>query len=533
MADLRAVNAQLREVIARQEMVLASQDRRLALQEEKIAVQAKLIHGQAELIEGQAKQLDGQAELIEGQAKQLGTQARLIEVLQAQVEELERRLGMDSSNSSSPPSRDGPAAKAEQQQRRRDQRGVAGREQGGQPGHPGHRLERVAVPDRVEPVEPLVCRGCGGGLAAAAGEVASSAQVVDIPPVVPTVTEYQMMRRVCPGCGTATTAAVPPGVSGPVCYGPNVRHAATLVAAEGHTSRERAAAMMAALLGTPVSTGFVSRCLARLGATLEQFEAVLVERLRAAEVLGTDETPVVVRGEGNHHIFTVRTDTLVWYGAADNRGHAALDGFGILPGYRGVLVRDDYSGYHKYDKDLAGVQLCCAHLLRDLQSVYDIDPAGQQWAEQVKQALQDAASHIAHAATTGADVDVDDSVIAKLRYRYDQGVLVGISTNLSRRWHKGNHPGLVLARRLRKKADQVWLFTRDLRVPWTNNASEQSLRMVKLQQKISNCWRSLTTAKTFCRIRSYLTTARNHGIRPLDAIRDALTGTPWMPPLIA
>jgi len=303
---------------------------------------------------------------------------------------------------------------------------------------------------------------------------------------------------------------------------------ATLLAAEGHTSVSRAAAMMAALLGAPVSTGFVSRCLARLGQSLHEFEAALVDRLRTADVLGTDETPVNVAEPGNHHIFTVRTDALVWYGAADNRGHAALDMFAILPGYRGILVRDDYGGYHKYDAALAGVQLCCAHLLRDLQGVIDIDPVTQAWAGQVQQALRDAATLVEAATQTGTPVDT--AKLAELRWRYDQGVLVGISVNLSRRWHNGkNHPGLVLARRLQKKAAQVWLFTTDPRVPWTNNTSEQALRMVKLQQKISGCWRSLHTTQTFCRIRSYLTTARNHAVRPLDAIRAALDGAPWMP----
>ncbi len=508
MADLRAVNAGLREVIARQETVIAAQEARLAMQAEQLVTQAQL--------------LDGQVQLIDGQAAQLNTQAQLIDVLQAQVAELQRRLGMDSSNSSTPPSKDGPGGQ------KRQRRGASGRAPGGQKGHPGSGLQRVATADRVEVVEPGGCCGCGGDLAGAAGEVAATAQMFDIPPVELVVTEYRMMRRACAGCGASTTAPAPAGVFGPACYGPNVTAAATLLAAEGHTSVSRAAAMMAALLGAPVSTGFVSRCLARLGQSLHEFEAALVDRLRTADVLGTDETPVNVAEPGNHHIFTVRTDALVWYGAADNRGHAALDMFAILPGYRGILVRDDYGGYHKYDAALAGVQLCCAHLLRDLQGVIDIDPVTQAWAGQVQQALRDAATLVEAATQTGTPVDT--AKLAELRWRYDQGVLVGISVNLSRRWHNGkNHPGLVLARRLQKKAAQVWLFTTDPRVPWTNNTSEQALRMVKLQQKISGCWRSLHTTQTFCRIRSYLTTARNHAVRPLDAIRAALDGAPWMP----
>jgi transposase len=102
--------------------------------------------------------------------------------------------------------------------------------------------------------------------------------------------------------------------------------------------------------------------------------------------------------------------------------------------------------------------------------------------------------------------------------------------NLSRPWHKGNHPGLILARRLKRKAAQVWLFATRFDVPATNNGSENAVRGYKLAAKISGCWRTLSTLQSHCRIRSYLTTARSHGRHPLAAIRDALTGNPWMPP---
>ena len=128
---------------------------------------------------------------------------------------------------------------------------------------------------------------------------------------------------------------------------------------------------------------------------------------------------------------------------------------------------------------------------------------------------------------------LDPKFLTDLRRRYDQAVAVGISTNLSRSWHKGNHPGLVLARRLKRKTEQVWLFTGRFDVPPTNNGSENAIRGYKIAVKVSGCWRTLATLQRHCRIRSYLTTARNHARQPLDAIRDALTGHPWMPPVPA
>ena len=471
----------------------------------------------------------------------LAEQAALIEALRAEVAALRRQAGRDSSNSSRPPSRDSPAAGAKKKAGQR-----RARPQGGQKGHPGAGLAWAARPDETLVIEPGTCGGCGAGLAGAAGRVACAVQVADIPPAALTVTEYRMMSRTC-GCGQVTTAPAPAGVTGgPVCYGPNVTGAATLLASTDVIGIERAADLMGALLKAPVSTGFVSRCLARLDAALVTagFEDALKGALVSAEVLGTDETPAPLTAAaasaedcGNPHVYTVRTmrawtgggPDLVWYGAAGNRTKAAITGFGILDGFAGVLVRDDYGGYLSYDAGLAGVQQCVAHLYRYLDDAYAIDPESQVWTRQAGDALR-AASAAVKAARDAGQAELDPVLLDGLRHDYDQAVAFGISVNLSRPWHKGNHPGLILARRLKRKAAQVWLFAARFDVPATNNGSENAIRGYKLAAKISGCWRTLSTLQRHCRIRSYLTTARSHGRLPLAAIRDALTGNTWMPP---
>jgi len=473
-------------------------------------------------------------------------QAALIESLRAEVAALRRQAGRDSSNSSQPPSQDGPAAEAKAKARAGSRRARPGRSQGGQKGHPGAGLARVAQPDETLVIEPLACGGCAAGLAGAPGRVAFSVQVFDIPPAALAVTEYQMMRRTC-GCGHVTTAPPPPGVTGgPACYGPGVTDAATLLASTDVIGIERAADLMGALLKAPVSTGFVSRCLVRPGAALTaaRFEDALKDALRAADVLGTDETPAPLTtaatsadGCGNPHVYTVRTmrayagggPDLIWYGAAGNRTKAAITGFGILDGYRGVLVRDDYGGYLSYDAGLTGVQQCLAHLHRYLDDAYATGPESQAWTRQAGDALR-AASAAVRAARDASQASPGPGLLAGLRHSYDQAVAAGISVNLSRPWHKGKHPGLILARRLKRKAAQVWLFTTRFDVPATNNGSENAIRGYKLAAKISGCWRTLATLQRHCRIRSYLTTARSHGRHPLAAIRDALNGNAWMPP---
>jgi len=313
--------------------------------------------------------------------------------------------------------------------------------------------------------------------------------------------------------------------------------AATLLASTDVIGIERAADLMGALLKAPVSTGFVSRCLARLDAavTAAGFEDALKDALRAADVLGTDETPAPLMGTRTCN--TVRTmrgctgggPDLIWYGAAGNRTKAAITGFGILDGYRGVLVRDDYGGYLSYDAGLAGVQQCLAHLYRYLDDAYATGPESQAWTRQAGDALR-AASAAVRAARGACQASLDPTLLAGLRHSYDQAVAFGISVNLSRPWHKGNHPGLILARRLKRKAAQVWLFATRFDVPATNNGSENAIRGYKLAAKISGCWRTLATLQRHCRTRSYLTTARSHGRHPLAVIRDALNGNPWMPP---
>src|SRR5260370_19821000 len=221
-------------------------------------------------------------------------QAALIGALRAEVAALRRQAGRDSSNSSQRPSQDSPAAKAGKKGgQRAARRARPGRPQGGQKGHPGASLAWTARPDETRVVEPGACGGCGAGLAGADGRVASAVQVFGIPPAALTVTEYQMMCRTC-GCGQVTTAPPPPGVTGgPVCYGPNVVAAATLLASTDVIGVERAADLMAALLKAPVATGFVSPCLVRLDAALTAagFEDALKDALRASGVPGTDETP--------------------------------------------------------------------------------------------------------------------------------------------------------------------------------------------------------------------------------------------------
>ena len=496
-------------------------------------------------------------------------QAVLIDALRVELEALRRQVGRDSSNSSQPPSTDGPGAKtkakagrraagqeAEQSPGRQPSTGAdraagrAARKQGGQPGHRGSGLAPVTTPDHREPVEPSGCAGCGGDLADAPGTVASRIQVFDLPAFSLAVTEYLLMRRRC-GCGHATTAGPPTGVrGGPTCYGPTVTAAATLLASQDVLGIERTADLMSTLLGVPVSTGFISCCLTRLddALTTAGFEQALKAALLTQDVLGTDETPAPLTAAAgnepdchNPHVYTVRTmrrlHRLVgrtWSGTARpvtaRRSRSARSGSSTTS--VGCWSATTSAATSATTTTWPASSNACAHVIRYLDDAHAIDTDAQAWARQVADALRGAIHEVN--TTRAADRAVPDAeLITRLRRRYDHGVAVGISTNLSRPWHKGNHPGLQLARRLKRKAHQVWLFTTRLDVPATNNGSETAIRGFKLAAKVQGCWRTLATLQRHCRIRTYLVSARNHGRRPIDAIRDALTANPWMPPQTA
>jgi hypothetical protein len=476
---------------------------------------------------------------------------RKVAELELEVAELRRRVGMDSTNSSTPPSKEPVGAREKRKAERREASERARsteRKPGGQPGHRGSGLVREEEPDQsLCAPAPSACSSCQAGLAGTAVLPDSWAQVWDLLDPVLEKVEWALPRRRCACCGKVTTAPVP-GVrhaaAGTVSYGPRLHAAAVLLASEANVPVERAAVVIDALLGVPVSSGFVARANERLAQDLEAagFDGAMTAALRAEPVLCADESPVnVLRKEldevtgtvlsGTPHLLVIRTPTpgLVWYAAIPSRSSEAIGATGVLDGWAGYLTRDDYAGWHQYDPTLAGVQLCCAHLIRALRAVLMLTPGAQKWAGRLIDLLREANSLVVAARAAGK-TRLDQATIDRLRARYNADVRIGELANMSRAWiDDKNHPGLVLARRLAAKADQVWLFCTDFRIPWVNNPAEQAIRLPKRHQAVSGYWHTPSTLAAYLRVRSYLVSARDHGLTAIDAIRRALAGKPWIP----
>ena len=431
--------------------------------------------------------------------------------LRTEIAELRRRLDADSSNSSIPPSTEGLRKKPATGRRR-------GGRKGKQPGEAGRHLAQTAEPDEIVCHIPDRCDGCGDALADADVVGVARRQVFDIPPIRLSVTEHRAQRRRC-ACGHTTAAAFPPEARAPACYGPGVRAVIAYLAVYQHLPVDRTARLLADLLDAPVSTGTVAAVAAHAGEAVAPSVDMIRRHLIAAGVVHVDETGARVAGR-LHWVHVAATALHTLLTVHPRRGKAATDAAGVLPAFAGVAVHDGWTPYRRYRDVTHG--LCNAHHLRELAAAAD---AGHEWAEHLAEVLRYAHRQVTAAQARG-DTSLPDAVAASIAARYDGHLAQAADATAG----LTNNKAAALARRLARHRDDVLRFTVDFKVPFDNNQAERDLRMVKLQQKISGCWRTLPGAEAFCAVRSYIATARKHDIAILDALRDAFTGSPWLPP---
>ena len=481
--------------------------------------------------------------------------------LELRVAELERRLSMDSTDSGTPSSKERIGAKEARKARQQSERERSkDRRRGGQPGHQGKGPERDPDPDKTESAgPPAECRSCHMSLDGAGAVEPRWAQVIDVE-ILRKVTEFTLPGLLCGRCETVTFAAPPPGLhAGSVSYGPVLNAAAALLSCYGNVPAERSAQLIGMLLGTEVSAGWVDKASARVNARLKAagFDEAMIAALAAEDVLAADETPVNVLdktpvpvpepdGEtdpeekdgktaaGAPHVLIVKTPDgrLTWLQAIGSRRKDSVGG-GIPAAFTGPLMTDGYTGYQPLQSRIAGIQQCCQHVIRRCRSVQKLGPGGaQNWAGDIIAVLGQAHRAVEDARARG-DTALDHQVLYDLRQRYDAAVRSGIIHNRLRDWDTGNHPGYALGCWLRDYKEQVFLFTRDFAVDWTTNVAERGAKAAKRHQAVSGYWHSLPTLARWCRLRSYLDSAAAHGITALGAIRGAITGEPWLPPLPA
>jgi transposase len=451
--------------------------------------------------------------------------AELTEQNAAQAEriaELERRLGQNSGNSSLPPSSD-------RFGKPRSLRGKTDRRPGKQPGSPGSALRQVDQPDEVVDHVPSECGGCGADLEQARAVGVVRRQLHDIPEVTTKVTEHRLHKRRC-GCGLVTTATAPDGVNAPVAYGPNLRALAVYLLVFQHVPVERTAQLIADVTGARCSTGWVSGVLAQAAEALADTETLIKTLITLAHLVHVDETSLNVAGS-KQWLHVACTEKLTAYHLHESRGRAAVKEFGVLPGFTGVAVHDALSVYDGEDYRTATHALCGAHLARELVAAAQTHP-GQAWPTAALDALY-GLNDAAHAARDDGLEQIPPEIGEVLLEDWRHAILCGLASHPRRDGRKQSKTRNLLER-LRDRDQQVLLFARHPGlVPFTNNQAERDLRPAKTQIKISGCHRSSTGAQAWLRVRGYISTVRKHGVNVLAALRDAITGSPWKPPVPA
>ena len=430
--------------------------------------------------------------------------AKLLE----RVEKLEARMKLNSTNSSKPPSSDGYNKPSPKSQRKK-----SGRNTGGQPGRPGKTLEQVEHPDQSHELKLEVCPESGAALREEQIVGAITRQVFDLPTPKLEVTEYiAHIYRL--NSGKQIHADFPTGVDSPVQYG--FRFQAWLVYLSDYQMipLRRIRSMCTDLFGYSVSEATIVAARERCTENLEEFRAVTGERLSNAQVLHADETGMRVCGK-TVWLHSLSTAEYTLYHIDPKRGYDAIERMGILKNYSGWLVHDFWPAYFKLLCDHA---MCNQHIVRELTF---FEEQNQSWASKMKALLLEACEN--RQRSSSEQWHEKYSKILEEAYRQ---IDFKPPKSKKQRGRVAKPKELNLVERLDKHQSSVLAFIDDPEVPFTNNQAEQDVRMAKVKQKVSGCFRSWQGADLFATIRSYISTCMKQKQSVFDALRKALQNEP-------
>jgi len=411
----------------------------------------------------------------------------------------------NSNNSSVPPSQD-PNRKT------RSQRKKSNKKVGGQLGHKGSKLSKVENPDQVIFHDITECLCCKSKLPE--NGVVKSRQIFDLPKIKINVTEHQIITKVCTNCGKKNKSKFPEHLVQEAQYGDRIKAFAVYAHSYQILPYSRTSELIYDLTGHKISVGSLVNFQAECSNNLEAFEVEIKKALLQSPILHADETGVKVEGDlGWFHVLS--TELLSFFGYHKKRGKEAINAFNIIPLYKGNLVHDRFSPYFSYACEHS---LCNAHILRELQYLWESKKL--KWARNISLLL----AGVHHKIKQGKIYLEKDYL--RILNEYEKLIAPTIE-NYNSVYTKTNEEKLAFA--LEKQKHLFLKFIKNKLVPFDNNQAERDLRMMKVKQKVSGCFRSSEYAEHFAKIKSYISTLKKNEQEILLKLLNAFQNNAFFP----
>ncbi len=326
----------------------------------------------------------------------------------------------------------------------------------------------------------------------------------------------------CPHCKAQTKGRFPQDMPGPLQYGSGIKGYILNLLIGQMIPLKRLQQTIKTLIGKAISEATILKYMMQLHRSLEDWEHASIVKLLNMPAIHADETSLRV-DKKNHWIHVYSGGDITLKFLHPKRGREAIEAIGVIPCYEGVVIHDCWASYLAYDQ--CGHGLCGSHLLRELTFI--VESNGFRWAKNVKRLLQETC----HKISKRERKKLTESEFKSLRKRY-RNILTRGKKELppippkpsGKRGRVAKSDAHNLWERLKKHEAAVLRFAEKSEVSFTNNRAERDLRMSKVKQKISGCFRTRTYAEAFCRISSYLQTMANQGYNSLVAIQMALSG---------
>lgn len=475
---------------------------------------------QKQQIKSMSDTLDAMSKTMDAMAVSSDKQAQTIAKLVKTIEELKEQLGINSQNSSKPPSSDGPAKPNPKSLRQ-----SAGRKSGGQKGHKGNGLTLMAKPDEIIIHKPIACSGCPLEDECKSCRQSAVRNVIDVE-IKTRVTGHYTESYTCPlQDNKVLKGTFPESVTSSMQYGHNVKALAIALNTEGMVSIQRTHDILSSVLGLPISTGTIATLVNKFSDKVTNTVEAIRKALLKEPVVNCDETGLRTNGT-NYWVHSVCTNDYTYLSTQKKRGKEGMDYAGFLPEYDGIIIHDFWPSYWKYPLQHG---VCGAHLLRELNGVIDNHKNQRVWAIDFQNLLLKM-NKVKSKAIKKGKTSISKYYRLKFDKEYDQILKEAKKLNPDpekvpgKRGRVAKGKVLCLINRLITHKGEVCLFIHDFNVPFTNNVAEQSIRMVKVKAKVSGCFRTSDGANAFTTIKSYLGTAKKHGINTYEAIKAALVG---------